>query len=159
SRGAYLHHFRAKHMIYKAAALRLVSEGFRKLAQVEARPESPKEDLRIILRHVWDDIITGPEGLAFVELMQAGRTDEVVAQYLRRPAFRFLRLFTWAARRRYRLKPDAPYTSADMVRMILWTLRGMSADKALVLQADYFYKQIDILVEIYAPSLELERLA
>lgn len=156
SRGAYLHHFRAKHLIYKAAALRLVSEAFRKLGTVEGHPTDPKEDLRLILRSVWDDVITSREGLAFVELMQAGRTDEVVAQYLRRPAFRFLRLFNWAARRRYRLKPDAPFTSADMVRMLLWTLRGMSADKALVLQPDYFYNQIDRIVELYAPSLELE---
>ncbi|MEM1391063.1 MAG: TetR/AcrR family transcriptional regulator [Pseudomonadota bacterium] len=156
SRGAYLHHFRAKHMIYKAAALRLVTRAFRKLSSIEGDPTNPKEDLRLILRALWDDFVIAPEGLAFVELMQAGRTDEVVAQYLRRPAFRVLRLFTWAARRRYRLKPDTPYTNADMVRMILWTLRGMSADRALVLQADFFDHQIDTIVAMYAPALDVE---
>ena len=154
SRGAYLHHFRSKHLIYKAAALKLVSDAFLKLSHIPFHPDGPEADLRHVLRRVWDDVVTEKEGRAFAELMQAARTDQVVAQYLRRPALRALRIFGWAARRRFPFRTDSQIKTNDFVRIAQWTLRGMAADTALVYQPDFFHRQIDILVDAVAEELD-----
>lgn len=154
TRGAYLHHFKAKHLIYKDAALRLVSDSFRKVSDVKVHPDGPAADLKHVLHIIWDEIITAPEGRAFAELMQAARTDELVAQYLRRPAFRALRIFGYVAKRRFPFREDSHIKTNDFVRMTQWTLRGMAADTALVYQADFFHRQIDLLVDDIADELQ-----
>ncbi|MEM1104743.1 MAG: TetR/AcrR family transcriptional regulator [Pseudomonadota bacterium] len=153
SRGAYLHHFRAKHLIFKAVALRLVGDVFRRLGDMEPNQGSTAEDLRVVLHTIWDAVVTGPEGRVFAELMLAARTDEVVAQHLRRPAFRALRLFGWGAQRRIPIAKTSPLTSSDVVRLAQWTLRGMALDTALSLDPKFFHRQIDLFVDMLAPHL------
>lgn len=153
SRGAYLHHFKAKHLIYKAVALRLVSDVFRRLGDLDTDEASTVEDLRSLLHTLWDDVVTGPEGRVFSELMQAARTDEVVAQHLRRPAFRALRIFGWAAMRRFPVATDSVLTSLDVVRLAQWTLRGMALDTALSLDPRFFHGQIDLFIDVLSPHL------
>jgi len=153
SRGAYLHHFKVKHLIYKAVALRLVSDVFRRLGTLDNNEVSTAEDLRSLLHGLWKHVIEGPEGRVFSELMQAARTDEVLAQYLRRPAFRALRIFGWAALRRFPVAPHSPLASLDMVRLAQWTLRGMALDTALSLDPKFFHRQIDLFVDVLAPHL------
>lgn len=153
SRGAYLHHFKAKHLIYKAVALRLVSDVFRRLGELQPHEGSTKEDLRAVLHTLWDDVVTGPEGRVFSELMQAARTDEVVAQHLRRPAFRALRIFGWGAMRRFPVAESSSLTSLDVVRLAQWTLRGMALDTALTLDPKFFHRQIDLFIDMLSPHL------
>lgn len=154
TRGAYLHHYKAKHLIYKDAALRLVTNAFKKVSDIPVHPDGPAADLKQVLRRIWEEVVIAPEGRAFSELMQAARTDEMVAQYLRRPAFRALRLFGYVAKRRFPFKPGSRIQTNDFLRMTQWTLRGMAADTALAYQADFFHRQIDLLVEDIAKELE-----
>lgn len=154
TRGAYLHHYKAKHLIYKDAALRLVSDSFRKVSEIPVHPDGPAADLKQVLRRIWDDVVISSEGRAFAELMQAARTDEIVAQYMRRPVFRALRIFGYVAKRRFPFREDSWIKTNDFLRMTQWTLRGMAADTALVYQADFFHRQIDLLVDDIADQLE-----
>lgn len=154
TRGAYLHHYKAKHLIYKDAALRLVSDSFRKVSDIPVHPDGPAADLKQVLRRIWDDVVISSEGRAFAELMQAARTDEIVAQYMRRPVFRALRIFGYVAKRRFPFREDSRIKTNDFLRMTQWTLRGMAADTALVYQADFFHRQIDLLVDDIADQLE-----
>lgn len=153
SRGAYLHHFKAKHVIYKAVALRLVSDVFRRLGDLQPNEASTLEDLRAVLHKLWDDVVTGAEGRVFSELLQAARTDEIVAQHLRRPAFRALRIFGWAALRRFPVAEGSPLTPLDVVRLAQWTLRGMALDTPLSLDPKFFHRQIDLFIDMLAPHL------
>lgn len=153
SRGAYLHHFKAKHLIYNAVALRLVSDVFRRLGDLQPLEGNTREDLRAVLHTLWDDVVTGPEGRVFSELMQAARTDEVVAQHLRRPAFRALRIFGWGALRRFPVVEDSPMTPLDIVRIAQWVLRGMALDTPLSLDPQFFHRQIDLFVDMLSPHL------
>ncbi|MEL6414619.1 MAG: TetR/AcrR family transcriptional regulator [Pseudomonadota bacterium] len=155
SRGAFLHHYKAKHLIYKDAALRLVTDAFLKVSDIPVHPDGPADDMKRVLRTIWEEVITAPEGRAFSELMQAARTDELVAQYLRRPAFRALRLFGYAAKRRFPFKKNSSVKTSDFLRMTQWTLRGMAADTALAYQPDFFHRQIDLLVDDIAEELEV----
>ncbi|MEL7041521.1 MAG: TetR/AcrR family transcriptional regulator [Pseudomonadota bacterium] len=154
TRGAYLHHFKAKHLIYKDAALRLVSDSFRKVSNIPVHPDGPAADLKQVLHCIWEDVVISPEGRAFSELMQAARTDELVAQYMRRPALRALRIFGYVAKRRFPFRAGSKMKTNDFLRMTQWTLRGMAADTALVYQADFFHRQIDLLVDDIADELE-----
>lgn len=153
TRGAYLHHFKAKHLIYKDAALRLVSDAFRKVSDIPVHRDGPAADMKHVLREIWEEVIIAPEGRAFAELMQAARTDEMVAQYLRRPAFRALRIFGYVAKRRFPFREGSRIQTNDFIRMTQWTMRGMAADTALVYQADFFHRQIDLLVDDIAEEL------
>ncbi|MEM6900351.1 MAG: TetR/AcrR family transcriptional regulator [Pseudomonadota bacterium] len=153
SRGAYLHHFRAKHLIYRAVALQLVSDVFRRLSKVKFENKNPEDALRSILHTLWEDIFEGPEGRVFTELMLAARTDEILAMHMRRPAFRALRIFGWAAARQLPTRPESSLRGIDIARIAHWSLRGMSLDQPLAADPLFFRKQVDLVVDCLAPHL------
>ncbi|MEO0881366.1 MAG: TetR/AcrR family transcriptional regulator [Pseudomonadota bacterium] len=153
SRGAYLHHFRSKHLVFRAVALQLISDVFRRFGDVQLDSENPEQALRSILHLLWEDILTGPEGRVFTELLLAARTDEVLAVHMRRPAFRALRIFGWAAARRLPTRPDSPLRGMDLVRMAQWLLRGMALDQPLAMDPNFFHRQIDLVVDFLSPHL------
>ncbi|MEO1404911.1 MAG: TetR/AcrR family transcriptional regulator [Pseudomonadota bacterium] len=158
SRGAYLHHFKAKHLIFRAVALQLVSDVFHQLSQLKFDDKNPEDTLRLILHSLWEDILQGPEGRVFTELMLAARTDEILATHMRRPAFRALRIFGWAAARRLPTRPDSPLRGIDVARIAHWSLRGMALEQPLSMNPLFFRRQIDLIVDCLSPHLASEPL-
>ncbi len=155
SRGAYLHHFRTKQLIYKAVADEIVHRVFRRLAaSPPAHSAKPSERLRLLLHTIWEEVINGPEGRVYAELMQAARTDEIVAQHLRGPAFRALRIFGRAVARQFPTKQQTGLDSRDIVRLAQWFLRGMVLDAALSLDPKFFGQQIDLFADAMTPHLD-----
>ncbi|MEL6859078.1 MAG: TetR/AcrR family transcriptional regulator [Pseudomonadota bacterium] len=153
SRGAYLHHFETKHALYEQVAIVIVDELFQRFAQAWPEQSRSEPELRQVLHDAWDQAFMRAEGKVYLELLHAARTDEIIAQHMRRPALRALRIFGWAARRRIAVRPEGSLSSSDIVRLTQWFLRGMSLDVSLARDPKFFHTQIDLLVELIATQL------
>jgi len=93
------------------------------------------------------------EGKVYLELLQAARTDQIIALHMRRPALRALRIFGWAARRTIVVHSDSALSPSDIVRLAQWLLRGMSLDMPLARDPNFFHSQIDLFVDLVATQL------
>ncbi|MEM9667294.1 MAG: TetR/AcrR family transcriptional regulator [Pseudomonadota bacterium] len=156
SRGAYLHHFRAKHLVFRAVALQLVADVVDHLNQIQMEEIRTKQDLRDVLYVLWEDVVLGPVGRVFTELMLAARTDSILATHMRRPARRAIRVLGWVAARKMPRNPKTDLAAKDIVRLAQWVLRGMSLDQPLSTDPNFFHRQIDLLVEMVVPHLPAE---
>ena len=154
SRGAYLHHFRTKNDLHEAVAVELVSELFREFARSWPDQSDTETEFRALLHAAWDQAFMATQGRVYLELLHAARTDEVLATIMRRPALRAIRLFSWAARRRFQLAESSPMEASDFVRIAQWLLRGMSLDAALSKHPEFFHAQIDLFVDMVGVHLK-----
>ena len=154
SRGAYLHHFRTKNELHEAVAIELVSELFREFARSWPDQSDTEAEFRALLHAAWDRAFMAAQGRVYLELLHVARTDEVLATIMRRPALRAIRLFSWAARRRFQMVEDSPIEASDLVRIAQWLLRGMSLDAALSKHPEFFHAQLDLFVDMVGVHLK-----
>ena len=151
SRGAMLHQFPTK-VDLMLFVVRAVYD--RETAEYGARTRhvrDPRERLLAMIDVGWE-VLSRPSGVAVLEVLQGSRSDRELAE-------RLLPLqstienesFAWAERHADQLL--GPTDTRPLLRLIVWTIRGLSVAKTLDREAD-LDRAIRLLRDMIAVALE-----
>lgn len=150
SRGAMLHQFPTKVdlMLYVVRAVydREVQEYVARLGHIR----DLREKLLALPRVAWE-VLSRPSGVAVLEVLQGSRSDPELAERLR-PLQNMIETESFAWARRFDTIYGAPITT-PLMRLMVWTVRGLSVAKTLDPEAD-LERVIALLRDVVAVALD-----
>jgi AcrR family transcriptional regulator len=155
SRGAMLHQFPTKVdlmlFVVRAVYDREVAEYVVRVGHIR----DPREKLLALPEVTWD-VLSRPSGVAVLEVLQGSRSDPELAERLL-PLQGAIETESFAWARRYDEIFGAPITT-PLLRLMVWTIRGLSVAKTLDPEAD-LERPVELLRDMLATALEngLER--
>lgn len=151
SRGAILHQFPTK-VDLMLFVVRAVYD--RETAEYGARMRhirDPRERVLAMIDVAWE-VLSRPSGVAVLEVLQGSRSDRELAERLL-PLQNTIEneSFAWAERHADQLL--GPTHTRPLLRLIVWTIRGLSVAKTLDREAD-LDRAIRLLRDMVAVALE-----
>ncbi len=155
SRGAMLHQFPTKVdlmlFVVRAVYDREVAEYIARIGHIR----DPREKLLALPEVAWD-VLSRPSGVAVLEVLQGSRSDPELAERLL-PLQSTIETESFAWARRYDEIFGTPITT-PLLRLMVWTIRGLSVAKTLDREAD-LERAVDLLRDMLAVALDggLER--
>jgi AcrR family transcriptional regulator len=152
SRGAMLHQFPTKVdlMLYVVRAVydREVEEYVARLGHIR----DLREKLLALPEAAWD-VLSRPSGVAVLEVLQGSRSDPELAERLL-PMQSMIETESFAWARRFDDIYGAPITTA-LMRLMVWTVRGLSVAKTLDPEAD-LARVVTLMRDMVAVTLDPE---
>mgnify|MGYP001794949140 CR=1 FL=1 len=159
SRGAYLHHFPAKHDLMVAVGDALMRAIFRRAGDAVLSVQESEHRFASLVRYLWRDVIMNRDGQVFLELMQAGRTDQDLVKAFRPLTKRYMRLFEHAADHYFEPVDGRHETLVEVIQLVNWSLRGMLLDAVLVGDLSFFDRHIKMLIELASPKIKVRKVS
>jgi AcrR family transcriptional regulator len=152
SRGAMLHQFPTKVdlMLYVVRAVydREVEEYVARLGHIR----DLREKLLALPQVAWE-VLSRPSGVAVLEVLQGSRSDPELAERLL-PMQSMIETESFAWARRFDTIYGAPITT-PLMRLMVWTVRGLSVAKTLDPQAD-LDRVVTLMRDMVAVALDPE---
>ncbi|MEM0929622.1 MAG: TetR/AcrR family transcriptional regulator [Pseudomonadota bacterium] len=148
SRGAYLHHFPAKDLLLQEVGDRVLRRIYRFAGKVALGSGRKEERLSNLIWYIWNDVVRGPEGEVLLELFQAARTDQALAETLRPMAIRSMQLFQHAAE--YYFEPATPTSPpvSHLIFLVQSALSGLLIEAPFVREESFFQSRVQALIDL-----------
>lgn len=148
SRGAMLHQFRTKADLMTFVVESVYEDEIRAYDEILQGVHDPRERLLAYPRAAWQ-VLGRPSGLAVLEILQGSRSDAQLAEQLRPIQARI------EAEAFHHLEPTlGPGRIAELMRMIVWTARGLSIESVLATEPGQVEKTIKVLCSLIEAAIE-----
>lgn len=148
SRGAMLHQFRTKADLMTFVVESVYEDEIRLYDELIGSIKDPRERLLAYPKATWQ-VLGRPSGLAVLEIMQASRSDPQLAEKLRpiqarieKDAFRHLEPTLGGGK------------IAELLRLLAWTIRGLSIEKVLATRPGQVEKSIQLFTSLVQAAVE-----
>lgn len=139
SRGAMLHQFRTKSDLMTFVVESVYEDELKVYDEILKGVDDPRQRLLTYPRVSWE-VLGRPSGLAVLEIMQGSRSDPELAEKLRPIQARI------EAEAFHHLEPSlGPGTIAELLRLIVWTVRGLSIENVLATEPGQVAKTLEVL--------------
>lgn len=148
SRGAMHHQFPTKSHLMTFVVESVYEDELRAYDERLRGVDDPRERLLMYPRMTWE-VLGRPSGLAVLEIMQASRSDPDLAAKLRPIQARI------EADAFNHLEPGlGPGRIAEVLRLIVWTVRGLSIEEVLATEPGQVAKTIEVLRSLIEAAIE-----
>lgn len=148
SRGAMLHQFRTKADLMTFVVESVYEDEIKIYDDLMKGIDDRRERLLAYPSAVWE-VLGRPSGLAVLEILQGSRSDPQLAEKLRPIQARI------EAEAFHHLEPDlGPGRVAELLRLIVWTIRGLSIEKALAMEAGQVEKTLEVLRSLIEAAIQ-----
>ena len=147
SRGAMLHQFRTKADLMTFVVESVYEDEIRLYDEILKGIDEPRERLLAYPGASWR-VLGRPSGLAVLEILQGSRSDPKLAKKLRPLQARI------ESEAFHHLEPGlGPGKIAELMRLIVWTVRGLSIENVLATQPGQVEKSVDVLRSLIESAL------
>lgn len=148
SRGAMLHQFRTKADLMTFVVESVYEEEINAYDKLMQGIEDPGQRLLAYPMASWK-VLGRPSGLAVLEILQGSRSDTELAKKLRPVQARI------EADAFHHLEPGlAAGRIAELMRLIVWTVRGLSIENVLATDPGQVEKTIDVLRALIEAAIQ-----
>lgn len=145
SRGAMLHHFPTKVDLMLFVVQAVYDEEIELYRVRLAEIEDPAERRSMFPRIVWD-VLSRPPGVAVLEILQGSRSDPVLAKKLAPLQAKIER--DSVARIEEFVPTGGTKPSLAMVRLVVWSIRGLSIANVLAHKPSEIVQSVELLREL-----------
>ena len=152
SRGAPMHHFPSKAALIEATAERLVRHMYVRLGEAMLVLNNSDDRVRAMVHSAWHNVFGTREHAAIMELQLASRHDDELAAMMKRLWAAGYQLISGAAEH-YFEPVDQNNSVLDLMIMMQWLLRGMSLDRHLVGNQQFYDHHLDLWCALLATRL------
>lgn len=148
SRGAMLHQFPTKADLMTFVVESVYQDEIKAYDKLLQGIDDPKERLLTYPKASWQ-VLGRPSGLAVLEIMQGSRSDAQLAEKLRPIQARI------EADAFHHLEPTlGAGRVAELLRLIVWTVRGLSIENVLATEPGQVNKTIEVLRSLIEAAIQ-----
>ncbi|HEU4959153.1 MAG TPA: TetR/AcrR family transcriptional regulator [Sphingomonas sp.] len=155
SRGAMLHQFGTKHDLMTHVVETVYEEELRQYAELLTGLTEPAERLLAMCDAVWT-VLSRPSGVAVLEIMQGSRSDPVLAERLAPVQARIEEDALASVSRSTGLDRA---TALSLMRLMVWSARGLSIAKVLAPDQDHVADAMGLLRRLIENAVATRTLA
>lgn len=153
SRGAHVHHFPSKAALIEAAARELVKRVYEQLGNGFATLGDKEDRLRAIAFLSWKMLSHSKEFTVFMELLQASRHDEELAEVMRRLSSAARQVVKGASEYYFEtINPEDDATS--LILLLHWQLSGMAMESHLLGSEERYEPYVEQLCELLSTRIK-----
>ena len=147
SRGAMLHQFPTKADLMTFVVESVYEDELRVYDEIMKGLDDPRERLLRYPKASWE-VLGRPSGLAVLEILQASRSDAQLAEKLRPIQARI------EAQAFHHLEPQlGPGRTAELLRLIVWTVRGLSIENVLATKPGQVARSIQLFTDLVEAAI------
>jgi AcrR family transcriptional regulator len=152
SRGAMLHQFHTKADLMTFVVQSVYEQEIAHYEKVLSGIATPRERLLAFPEIVWE-VFSRPSGLAVLEILQSSRSDPELAKKLR-PIQQQIEADAQLQSKRLTKTGQGRHTSLALMRLVVWSLRGLSIAQILSSDPDEIVKAVRLLIKLLEAGLE-----
>jgi AcrR family transcriptional regulator len=146
SRGAHVHHFPSKALLFEQAAEDLLRQAYADLGKAVLAVSAADDRLSTMVTGAWEKLFKGPSNEVFVELLVASRADRELKRCLHPLALEYVMTLRQAAE--HYLEPLGAINAPDLMMLTQWLFRGMALDMAIAEQPGYFDRFVALWISM-----------
>lgn len=152
SRGAMLHQFHTKADLMTFVVQSVYEQEIAHYEKVLSGIATPRERMLAFPEIVWE-VFSRPSGLAALEILQSSRSDPELAEKLA-PIQQQIEEDAQLQARRLTKTGKGRHTSLALMRLVVWSLRGLSIAKVLSSDPDEIVNAVRLLIKLMEAGLE-----
>jgi AcrR family transcriptional regulator len=152
SRGAMVHQFNTKADLMTFVVQSVYEQEIAHYEEVLSGIATPRERLLAFPEIVWE-VFSRPSGLAVLEILQSSRSDPELAEKLA-PIQQQIEEDAQLQSRRLTKTGKGRHTSLALMRLVVWSLRGLSIAQVLASDPDEIVRAVRLLIKLMEAGLE-----